>query len=172
MAAPAAFMIGSSIVQGIASLFGASAEADAQRQQAEYNANVSEFNAKLSEMQTEDAYKRGDRDAQKLKSQAKTFKGTQRAKLAAQGIEVDSGSAAEIQEQTEVLSAQDAMTIKNNAAREAFGYKVQTMQYRQAAKYGMQAGENAARATMLGGGLRAVGSFGQAAAYAAGWGEK
>jgi len=52
--------------------------------------------------------------------------GAQRAAMAAQGIRLDTGSALDVQQETKAISELDALTIKNNALREAFGYGVST----------------------------------------------
>jgi hypothetical protein len=165
MALPGVLMASSAIIQGISSIFGANAEADAIRKKASYNATISEFNAKISDMNAEDAVRRGETDAQTVLKRGRKVQGSQRVALAAQGIEVDSGSAADIQEETEVLSALDARTVRSNALREAFGFKVQAMQSRMDAKFGVEAGENASRGTLLTGALGAIGAGAQAGYY-------
>ncbi|KAF0146654.1 MAG: hypothetical protein FD153_1 [Rhodospirillaceae bacterium] len=48
--------------------------------------------------------------------------GEQRTALAANGVVVDDGSAQDIQRDTQTLGAMDALTIRGNAAREAWGH--------------------------------------------------
>lgn len=93
------------------------AQADYQKQQ--YN-----FNATLAEEQGKDAIKRGDVAAKDYNKKIKGVIGSQRAAMAAQGVDISDGSALEIQEDTAAIGAQDMLTIKNNAWREAWGYKV------------------------------------------------
>jgi hypothetical protein len=50
--------------------------------------------------------------------------GTIRARQAAGGVDVNTGSAATVQGSAAELGAMDAMTIRSNAARAAYGYQV------------------------------------------------
>jgi hypothetical protein len=51
--------------------------------------------------------------------------GTQRAEFAAQGVDVGSGSAVDVQKDTAYQGEIDALTLRTNAAREAWGYTVE-----------------------------------------------
>ena len=51
--------------------------------------------------------------------------GSQRAALASQGGDVDSGSPLDIQSDTARAGEFDAQTIRNNAAQQAYGYRLQ-----------------------------------------------
>jgi hypothetical protein len=64
--------------------------------------------------------------------------GSQRAAYAAQGVDINSGSAADVVANDKQLGALDVLTIKQNAAREAHGYEMQ-------ANLARKAGANAAR---------------------------
>ena len=61
--------------------------------------------------------------AQGLKA-AQTF-GMQRAGLAANGVDLGSGSANDILTSTKIMAANDATTLQTNAMREAWGYSTQ-----------------------------------------------
>ncbi len=145
-----------SFASATTSLAGAYSQSQALEMQANYQKTQSEMNAKLADMQAEDAIKRGNKAAGQVKQQAKRMQGAQRAALAAQGIDIDSGSAAEIQENTEVLSAMDAMQVKNNAWKEAWGFKVQALNTRAEGSWAQAAGQAAARNTLLTGGMQAL----------------
>lgn len=156
--------VGSS-VSGIASLFGASSQADAMKSQGEYQKTVADFNAQLSELQAQDAIDRGGKEAQQVKMQAKQMIGSQRAVMAANGVSVDTGSAAEVQADTQKMATQDAITIRNNAAREAWGYKTQALNYTTQGNMAKNAGAVNAGNTLLTGGLGAVSNFANAYGY-------
>ena len=85
--------------------------------------------------------------------------GTQRSTQAANGIDVNSGSAARLQDDTAMLGELDALTIQNNAAREAYGYRVQARQDLLNAGQTVQNGKTAAMGSILGGIGGAFGSF-------------
>lgn len=93
--------------------------------QAEYQSDVAQANATMAGYQREDALRRGEEDAQQAARQAERMRGTQVARLASNGLDITSGSSLSILEDTAFFGAQDVQTIRNNAAREAWGYSVQ-----------------------------------------------
>jgi len=143
-------------IQAVSSLFGAKGQADASSAYGENQADIYDTNARLKDLLAEDAIIRGDRQAVKAKQSAKRLIGSQRAALAAQGIDIESGSALDIQEETASLGAEDALNIRNNAWRESWGYKVQANNYRSAASISRTTAKNKSKNTLLTGGLNAV----------------
>lgn len=156
-----------SFASGATALAGAYSQSQAMEAQAIYQKTQSEMNAKLADMQAADAIKRGNKNAAQVGKNAKRVLGAQRAALAAQGIDIDSGSAADVQQDTEVLSAMDQMTVKNNAWKEAWGFKVQALNTRAEGDWAMAAGQQAARNTLLTGGMNAL-SYTAQGAYSVG----
>ena len=154
-----------SLSTGISAYGNAYAQSSAQQTQAEYQRQQYETNARLAEMSSKDAIKRGDEDAAKYKSKIKQTIGAQRAAMAAQGIEVDSGSALEIQEDTAAIGAEDMVTIKNNAWREAWGYRVQANNSYGEGAMAYMAGMNKSRNTLITGGIQAMQGGIQGAGY-------
>ena len=126
------------------------------KMQGKFQESQNNFNADMADIQAEDAVKRGDNEAVKLLQQANGIKGQQRVTAATNGVDVSSGSALDVQRDTEALSALDAIQIRNNAWREAFGYKVQAVQSRQQGTYASLAARNAANATIATGGMQAL----------------
>lgn len=126
----AGFNVWGESIQAVGSAWLSFAQADAMRAQAKFQQTMADFNARLAELQGADAIERGDKAANQIKKSANFMVGSQRAALAANGVEVDYGSAAQIQADTVRMATIDAITVRNNAAREAWGYKVQAMNYR------------------------------------------
>jgi hypothetical protein len=147
------------LLSGGLSLYGARQQSKAMKAQGEYQSRILEDNAKISDFQAQEALKRGDREAKDLKKAGQQLIGSQRAALAAQGIDVNRDDAATVQSQTAGQIAEDAVTLKNNAWREAWGYRVEAQNQRQQAKFARQGAQTNARATLLTGGLQAVNSF-------------
>lgn len=137
-------------------LFGASEEAKAQKRQAEFAAQQLEFNSRMAERDANEIVKRADLDVQQFQRKGALVRGAQRASMAAQGIDIDSGSAQAIAEETNANLVEDITNIKNNAIMEAYGYRVQASQMRQQANMTRAAGRQAASNTLLAGGARAV----------------
>lgn len=158
--------------QGIASVGNAYAQSQALKAQGNFQKQAFETNSHLAELQAEDAIKRGDKEAGQIKAKARQMIGTQRAALAAQGIDVNSGSARDIQEDTAAMSELDALTIKNNAFREAWGYKVQALDFRARGQFAELSARTQSRSTLLTGGMQAIGYGLQSGYYARGGGVK
>lgn len=128
----------------------------AAQQEGEFKASSLRQNAQLARLQAEDAMSRGQSGSIQIASRAKSMIGSQRAALAAQGIDIGSGSALDIQANTAQLAEMDAMTVRVNAAREAWGFDVQAVNYENQARLAETAAENKIRSSLLTGGLTAL----------------
>ena len=144
------------VTQGGLSINQANQQAKSLRAQAAYQASMAEVNAQFSEMQANDVMRRGKQEATAVRKEGQKIIGAQRAALAAQGIEVDTGSAAELQEETAMLSAEQAVKVQNNAWREAWGYKTQAAQMRSAARFGQIEAAMKVQSTLMTGGIQAA----------------
>lgn len=132
---------------------------------ANYEAGQNEANARLARIQTEDAYRRGEELAIKQQRKSGIIQGQQRLAMGAQGIDLSTGTAAQLVDETSMLSSEDERTIKNNAWREAWGYRVNAQQYDSQAS--MKRHEARARRgnTLLTAGLSAIGPITDSADY-------
>lgn len=112
-----------------------SAYSQAKNQQAALQAQsqVALDNEQLATWGAQDAVRRGEDAANTVKLRGAQVKGQQRAAMAANNIDLSVGSAQNILNDTDYISAVDASTLQANAAREAWGYKQQARQYRQQA---------------------------------------
>lgn len=107
------------------------ANKSAERRQRE----ADRMNQHFARINARDAIARGTEASHWAMSDTRRMIGSQRARLAAQGVDVNSGSALDVQADTMALGELDALTIKNNAAREAWGYKTQQLQYSLQSEY-------------------------------------
>lgn len=130
--------------------------ANSARKEGEYEAAMMRENAVLARQQAEDAVARGQADTMQVRQRALQLVGSQRARMAAQGIDISSGSALDVQVDTGKLAEIDALTVRNNAAREAWGFKTQAADYERRAGLARIAGRNRATTTLLTGGLNAM----------------
>lgn len=101
--------------------------AKAQRRAAESGANLQDFNANVAELQAQDAVERGAEDESRFRTQVRGAIGAQRAGFAAQNIKAGYGSAVDVQADAAYLGELDALAIRNNAQREAWGFKMQAV---------------------------------------------
>jgi hypothetical protein len=136
-------------------LFGAYEQAESLKAQGRYQRQQAYAQAAINEMIAKDVKAKGQTTALRVRQRASVFKGSQRATLAAQGIDIETGTPSEVLEETQTLSEMDALTAKNNAWREAFGYQAEASRLRTEGTYAYLASKNQARLTLLTGGLQA-----------------
>lgn len=158
MAATAGFAVVSLVSAGV-SAYSASQQADAISKEGAAQQQLYGFNERAAQLNASDAIARGNKDATTHEKSVMKLRGNQRASLAAQGIDPNSGSAADIIDETTTLGALDAMTIRGNAAREAWGYKMQAQEYNSKGQFVALETENKRRNTLLTGGIQAAGQL-------------
>lgn len=112
------------------SAIGSFYSAKSQKSSLKFQADMAEINAKLAETSAQGAMLRGEREVGALTLKAGMLKGRQRVALAANGVDLGVGSAAEIQASTEIMKEIDANTIKSNAVMEAWGHRTQSVNSR------------------------------------------
>lgn len=92
--------------------------------QQSYLAQQARQRQQIADQQARDATQRGEVAVEKQRNLTAQRIGTQQAALAAQGTTLE-GSPTDILGDTARAGEQDALTQRSNAAREAYGYKVQ-----------------------------------------------
>ena len=118
-----------SVGNTLSKYWGAKGAAKGAERQGAYEQGVYDQNAGFAEQQAADAIARGDTEAQRHMAAIRGLIGSQRAGFGAQGIDINSGSALDVQANDAAMGALDELTIRNNAAREAWGYRVQATDY-------------------------------------------
>jgi hypothetical protein len=93
-----------------------------------YQAAVARNNQQQANAMAVDAEQRGRVEEQRQRTKTASLIGTQQANLAAQGTDL-SGSSADIMGDTAAVGELDALTIRSNAAREAWGYRAKGVEY-------------------------------------------
>lgn len=88
-------------------------------------AQTARNNAQLSAWQSQDATRRGQINANAIRMRGAQLKGTQRATMAANGVDLGVGSALRILSDTDLFTGIDAGTALDNAAREAWALRNQ-----------------------------------------------
>lgn len=96
---------------------------------AQIQANIARINAQQMESQAQGALRAGEKAVLQKTMQAGQVKGSQRAALAANGIAVGEGSAAELQASTDIVKTIDANQLAANAQQEAWGYRNKALDY-------------------------------------------
>jgi hypothetical protein len=130
-----------------------------QIQAGNYNAAVANQNARNLDRAALDAENRGDYAASKQGVATRRLIGSQRAAAGAMGIDIGSGSALDILVATAGIGEEEAQTIRNNAAREAWGLRSEAAQQRTQGRLARRQGILGGASTILTG----------AANFGAGW---
>lgn len=91
---------------------------------------LNEYNAQVATMQSEDAIARGKDAEERHRENVRRLMGSQRAAWAASGVDVNSGNAVDVVADTASMGELDALMIRHNAAREAWGFQNQAIDYR------------------------------------------
>lgn len=149
---PIALAAGQGLLQGLGQKRQAKADAAALRQ-----------NALYLNQAAHDARQRGAREADQARLDTQQAIGSQRVAQAASGGEVNTGSNALAQQDTAQFGELDALTIANNAAREAYGYEVEATGLQNQARALKKGAKNAPLTGLLSGAVQ-----GFAGAYSSG----
>lgn len=144
---------GAGVLQAIGSLFGGFSEAGRLNAQAEIARN----NAQLARWNANQAMAAGEARAEQQGFRTRAQVGSIRARQAGAGIDPNSGSAADVRASAAALGTLDALTIRSNAARQAYGYEVKATEqdaaqkaYRKGAKLAPWLGGFDAATSLLG----------------------
>lgn len=144
---------------------GAYQSAKATEGAAKYNAQIAEQNAELASQQAKYTIQEGEQNvaASQLKTRAEV--GAIEANQGASGIEVGQGSFGDVLKSAREIGMLDAMQIRSNAVRAAYGYQVQAASDKQQAVLDTYAAKNAKKAGMLNVGSTVLSAAGQGAMY-------
>lgn len=118
------------------------AAADAANEQAKEN-------AKLAEAQAQNATMTGLVEEDRRREQTRRMLATQRATIAANNLDMSTGTPLELLGDTAAVGEQDALMIRANAAREAWGFRSQGVNYKNEGAMAKAAAKNNNRATIL-----------------------
>ncbi len=153
---------GLSALSGVTGAVGSLEQGQAQAEAAKYNANIEKQNAAISLQNANIAGQAGEAQAAKQEMRTRAEVGAIKANQAAAGIDVNQGSAVDVRSSASELGQLDAMTIRSNAARQAYGYRNQAASETAAstlsdytAKNASTAGAIGAASTFLGGAAQA-----------------
>lgn len=107
------------------SAYSASEQADSQQKAARFQAQIDANNAQIALQNRSIELQQGEQDVQRAMMERNQLIGRQRVALAANGVDMNEGSAQDLLATTEFLSEWDQANIKNNAARKAWGFQVE-----------------------------------------------
>lgn len=117
------------------SIVGSYYSSQAQKSALEFQAMTAQTNAALAEKSAQSVLLSGEAQAHQVQLHTAALKGTQRAALASNGVDLGEGSAARIQSDTTSIGKMDAETTAANAVRAAWGYRTQATNYENSARF-------------------------------------
>lgn len=127
-------------------------QSQAIRAEGDYKSSIAATNAELAELSSEETLAAGGLEASRANSKTNQAVAAVKAKQGASGVDVASGSAALSRLGLDYVGKIDEMTIRDNARRRAWGFKVQAINDR----FDGSGTDFKARQTLLTGGLNAL----------------
>jgi hypothetical protein len=149
---------GSSAAAGIQAA-GTAFSAVSSYYQGKWAKQLANYNAKVAKMQGQYALERGEQMGTRQRMATGQLRGAQRVAYAGQNVLLDDGTAAQANEQAAYWGEIDAITVRNNAALEAWGYKQAAVNSVLSGQMSMAQGMANATGTILGGAGRIASSY-------------
>lgn len=135
--------VGGQAAGGIVSAYGAKTSSEAQATNAMYGAAVARNNSIIAEQNAEYATQKGMSQEEISRMRTGLDIGTARASMGASGVRLGGDTPARVVGDIAATGELDAETIRNNAAREAYGYRMQGANFSQQAQLDtMEAGQD------------------------------
>lgn len=147
MCEPTTILLATTALAGVTGAVGAYQQGQVQKQ-------VGRNNQIMAEYAAQDAIRRGDEEAAAVRRRASMMQGSQRANMAARGLDLSSGTAAELQDQVDFFAEGDANTARFNAQRDAWANRVSGANARAQGDAAARQGNLAAFSTLLGTGAQ------------------
>ena len=131
----------------------------AAKQQGQFEDDVSRYNARQMENQATRTRNVGIDEEMKHREKVAQLTSTQRAQLAASGVDIESGSALALQEDTATLGEADALRIRSNFADRAASLDDQADITRAQGRAAQTAGQRAFAGSLLSAGGTVAGKW-------------
>lgn len=150
--------IATSVIGAGVGAVGAMNAASAQSKSAEYNAEIATQNQQIATQNATQAAQAGEQQAGVASQKTRAEVGAIKTAQAGSGTSVDSGSNVDVQSSAAALGELNAITIRSNAAKEAYGYQTQSTSFENQSQLdttqasdATTAGDIGASSTILGG---------------------
>lgn len=143
MCNPGFLALGAAAVSGAGQLYSGIYASQA----AGYQAQIAQQNKALSRENAQDAIERGQEDQRRLGRETAQRVGSQRARIAGNGIDVGFGSAARVVDDTQAIAAEDAGFIAENTRRQVRSYQIDAFNFESERRAALAEKKNAKIAT-------------------------
>lgn len=154
------------IIMAVTAVVGAVTSIKASNDQADYQNAVGKNNAISAEYAAKDSLDRGIVEEDKQRNRTRALMAQQRASMAANGIDGTTGTGSLLLADSAAMGEFDALTVRNNALKGAYGLGVQADNMRAEGQNALIKGQNQAIGTVLTAGSQVYG-MGKTAGY---WG--
>ncbi len=141
--------LASTLFGGMEQAKGAAQMGAAQQGMYEYQAGLADINAKIALQNADYARDLGEAQAAKYSMAAGQRAGQIVAAQSSSGLNVNSGSSVQVQESNRIVTGIDLNTIRANAAKTAYDYKVSSVAQEDQAQLYHMAGANAKAAASI-----------------------
>lgn len=121
--------LGLTALGGVSGVLGAIQQGKAATASANYNAAVAGVNAEQAKKNSELASEAGMAQEAMQERKTRAEVGQIKANQAASGLDVNSGSALDVRSSAAELGELDALTVRSNATKEAYGYSTQASSF-------------------------------------------
>lgn len=162
ISAPAA-LSAATLAGSLGQAYGAYEQGKAGKASEKYNAAVSQQDANVAKQNEAIAGQAGEEQAAMVQQRTRATVGAIRANQAASGVDVNSGSDVDVRSSASELGELDALTVRSNATREAYGYGVQAENFEAQGTLDQFEGENDLKASEIGAGSTFLSGLGSAA---------
>lgn len=149
----------------VVSAVGAVKQGYAQAAGYKYQATIADQNAQVATQNATWSAQSGEEQAGQEEQKTRQESAAIRTTQAGNGIDVNSGSAVDVQASKTELGMQDAMQIRANAARTAYGYQNQEQSFKADAEADRSSASNATTSAWLKGGTSLLSGAAGAAEY-------
>ena len=134
----------STALGGIGKAFGAITEGQDTKALYDYQAGIANLNAQIANQNAEYSIQVGEHQAMQAGLAGASTLGKIKAAQGASGLDVNSGSALDVQTSQQLINRMDQATIRSNAAKVAYNYRVEGVGLNAQAQLDTLAGKNAA----------------------------
>ena len=155
--------IAATVASTAISAVGAANQAQAQSNAANYNAAVAAENQQIANTSAQQAAAAGEAKAEQAALETRAKVGGIKAQQAASNIDVNSGSAVDVRSSADQLGELNALTVRSNAAKQAWGYQTQGASYGAQSTLDKYQADSASSAGALNVGSTVLGGIGGAA---------
>lgn len=143
-------------IAAISAISGAFSQARAYKAQGAIESTISGINSNIASLQSKETLAAGDLAVSREDLKTTQTEGSVLANQGASGTAVGSGSNVLVRNAVRSTGDQDALTIRNNAQRQAFGYNSQALEETYKGQFATLTATAQSDQTLLAGGLQAI----------------